>query len=102
MLFLNVMELLSCCGGRLCARQCIVFQVLVFLLWYHGFSMCSFQISVLFVLMRVDISLFNSGILGSCGVFLLVKFLCAILLRMGRNLSVLRILPTGMCFFPAW
>ena len=25
-LFLNVMELLSCCGGRLCARPCIVFQ----------------------------------------------------------------------------
>ena len=23
---LNVMELLSCCGGRLCARPCIVFQ----------------------------------------------------------------------------
>ena len=68
------------------------------------FSMCSFQISVLFVLMRVGISLFNSGILGSCGVFLLVKFLTAILLRMGcgRSLSVLRILPTGMCFLPAW
>ena len=66
--------------------------------------MCSFQISVLFVLMRVEIYLFKSGILGSCGVFLLVKFLCAILLRMccGRSLSVLRILPTGMCFFPAW
>ena len=32
--------------------------------------------------------------------FLLVKFLCAILLcmRCGRTLSVLRILPTGMCF----
>ena len=24
--FLYVMELLSCCGGRLCARPCIVFQ----------------------------------------------------------------------------
>ena len=24
--FLNVMELLSCCGGRLRARPCIVFQ----------------------------------------------------------------------------
>ena len=46
----------------------------------------------------------NSGILGSCGVFLLVKFLRAILLRMGcgRSLSVLRILPTGMCFLFAW
>ena len=34
---------------------------------------------------------------------LLVRFLCLILLRMscGRSLSVLRILPTGMCFFPA-
>ena len=66
--------------------------------------MCSFQISVLFVLMRVEISLFNSGILGSCVVFLLVNFLCAILLRMGcgRSLSVLRILPTGVCFLPAW
>ena len=62
--------------------------------------MCSLQISVLFVFMRVEISLFNSGILGSCGVILLVKFMCAILLRMGcgRSLSVLRILPTGMCF----
>ena len=72
----------------------------MFLLWSHGFSMCSLQIYVLFVL----ISLFNSGILGSCGVFLLVKFMCAILLRMGcgRSLSVLRILPTGMCFLPAW
>ena len=46
----------------------------------------------------------DSGILGSCGVFLLVKFLCAILLRMGcgRSLSVFRILPTSMCFSPAW
>ena len=42
--------------------------------------------------MKVEISLFNSGILGSCVVFFLVKFLCAILLRMGcgRCLSVLR------------
>ena len=55
------------------------------------------------VSMRVDISLFSSGMLGCCGVFLLVQFLCLILLRMscGRSLSVLRILPTGMCFFPA-
>ena len=98
-LSLNVMELLSCCGGCLWARPSIVF-----LLWSHGFSMCPLQISVLFVLIRVNISLFNSCILGSCGVFLLVKFLCAILLRMGcgRSLSVLRILPTGMCFLPAW
>ena len=75
-----------------------------FLLWSHGFSMCSLQISVLFVLMRVEISLFSSGILGSCGVFLLVKFMCAIVLRRGcgRGLPVLRILPTGMCFLPAW
>ena len=50
--------------------------------------MCSRQISVLFVLMRVEISLFSSGILGSCGVFLLVKFLCAILLRMGCGRSL--------------
>ena len=66
--------------------------------------MCSFQITVLLVLMRVEISSFNSGILGSCGLFLLVKFLCAILLRMGcgRSVSVLRILPTGMCFLSAW
>ena len=76
----------------------------MFLLWSHVFSMCSLQMSVLFVLMRVEISLFSSGILGSCGVFLLVRFLCVILLRMGcgRSLSVLRILPTGMCFLPAW
>ena len=76
----------------------------MFLLWSHDFSMCSLQISVLFVLMRVDISLFISGMLGCCGVFLIVQFLCLILLRMscGRSLSVLRILPTGMCFFPAW
>ena len=69
----------------------------MFLLW-------SLQISVLFVVMRVEISLFNSGILGSCGVFLLVKCICVILLRMGcgRSLSVLRILPTGMSFLPAW
>ena len=54
----------------------------MFLLWSHGIS----------------------GILGSCGVFLLVKFLCAILLRMGcgRSWSVLQILPTGMCFLSAW
>ena len=36
------------------------------------FSMCSLQISVLFVLMRLEISLFSSGMLGCCGVFLLV------------------------------
>ena len=66
--------------------------------------MCSLQISVWFVFMRVDISLFNYGIVGSCGVILLVMFLCAILLRMGygRSLSVLRILSTGMCCLPAW
>ena len=60
----------------------------MFLLCSHGFSICSIQISVLFVLMRVEISLFNSGILGSCCVFFcFVKFLCAILLRMscGNN-----------------
>ena len=77
----------------------------MFFLWSHGFSMCSLQISVLFVLMRVEIYLFSSGMLGCCGVFLLLcQFLCLILLRMssGRSLSVLRILPTGMCFFPAW
>ena len=69
----------------------------MFFMWSHGFSMCSLQISVLFVLLRVEISLFCSGILGSCGVFLLVMFLCVILLRMGcgRSLSVLQILPTG-------
>ena len=63
----------------------------MFFLWSHGFSMCSLQISVLFVLMRVEISLFSSGILGCCGVFLLVQFLCLILLRMScaRSLSVL-------------
>ena len=75
----------------------------MFFLWSHGFSMCSLQISVLPVSMRVEISLFSSGMLGCCGVFLLVQSLCLILLRMscGRSLSVLRILPTGMCSFPA-
>ena len=65
---------------------------------------CVFSVVPWFVLMRVEISLFSSGMLGCCGVFLLVQFLCLILLRMsrGRSLSVLRILPTGMCFFPAW
>ena len=47
----------------------------MFLLWSHGFSMCSLQINVLFVLMRVEISLFSSSMLESCGVFLLVRFL---------------------------
>ena len=61
----------------------------MFLLWSHVFSMCSLQISVLFVLMRVEISLFSSGILGSCGVFLHVMFRCAILLRMGCGRSFL-------------
>ena len=56
----------------------------------------SLQISVLFVFMRVEISLFNSGIVGSCDVFFLVMLLC------GRSLSLLRILPTGMCCLPAW
>ena len=67
--------------------------------------MCSLQISVLFAFTRVENSIFNSGIVGSCGVFLFVMFLCVILLRMlgnGRSLSVLRILPTGMCCLPAW
>ena len=54
----------------------------MFVLWSHAFSMCSLQISVLFVSMRVEISLFSSGMLGCCGVFLLVQFLCLILLRM--------------------
>ena len=61
-LSLKVMELVSCCGGRLKASPCIVFQyVLVFLLWSHGFSMCFLQIFVLFVLMRVEISLLNNN-----------------------------------------
>ena len=60
----------------------------MFFLWSHGFSMCSLQISVLFVLMRVEISLFSSGMLGCCGVFLLVQFLCLILLRMSCGRSV--------------
>ena len=56
---------------------------------------CAYEVGDFFV---------SSGILGCCGVFLLVQFLCLILLRMscGRSLSVLRILPAGMCFFPAW
>ena len=61
----------------LCSSRCLCFVC------GPMFFMCSFQISVLFVLMRAEISLFNSGILGSCGVFLLVKFLCANLLCMG-------------------
>ena len=36
----------------------------MFFLWSHGFSMGSLQISVLFVSMRVEISLFSSGMLG--------------------------------------
>ena len=70
--------------------------------------MCSLQISVLFVFMRVEISLFKVlnilRIVGSCGVFLLVMFMCAILLRMGygRSFSELLILPTGMCCLPVW
>ena len=39
----------------------------MFVLWSHAFSMCSLQISVLFVSMRVEISLFSSGMLGCCG-----------------------------------
>ena len=50
--------------------------------------MCSLQISVLFVLMRVEISLFSSGILGFCGVFLPVKSRCATLLEMGCSKSL--------------
>ena len=46
------------------------------------FFMCSLQISVFFMFMRMEISLFNSGIVGSCGVFLFVVFVCAFL-RMG-------------------
>ena len=42
-----------------CSSRC-----LCFFLWSHGFSMCSLQISVLFVSMRVEISLFSSGMLG--------------------------------------
>ena len=58
--YLKVMELLSCCGGRLWASPCIVLQF-VFLRLSHGFSMCSLQIYVLFLLMRVEISLFSSA-----------------------------------------
>ena len=77
----------------------------MFLLWSHGFSMCSLQMSVLFVLMRVEISLFSSGILGSCGVFCLSSFcvlFCCEWVVVGRSLSVLRIMSTGMCFLAAW
>ena len=52
----------------LCSSRCLCFFCGPML-----FFMCSLQISVFFVLMRVEISLVNSGILGSCGVFLLVK-----------------------------
>ena len=56
---------------------------------------CAYEGGDLFVQLRY------TGILWRV---LLVKFLCAILLRMGcgRSLSVLRILPTGMCFLPVW
>ena len=54
----------------------------MFLLWSHGFSMWSLQISVLFKLIKIEISLFSSGMLGFYDMFLLVRFLCAILLHM--------------------
>ena len=76
----------------------------MFLLWSHGFSMC-FPPDFCLVCAYEGGDLFvSSGMLASCGVFLLVQFLCVILLQMvcGRSLSVLQILPTGMCFFPAW
>ena len=62
----------------------------MFRLWFHGFSMYSFQIALLFVLMRVKISLFNSSILGSCGVFCLSSFcvLICCVMGCGRSLSV--------------
>ena len=60
----------------------------MFFMWSHGFSMCSLPISVLFVLMRIKISLFNSDILGCCDMFLLIQFLCLILLRMSCDKSV--------------
>ena len=104
-LFLKAMEPLSCRGGRLWASPCTVYQqVPVPLPWSHGLSMCSFQISVLFVPMRVEISLFSSGTLGSRGVSLPAKSLRDTLPRMGcgRSLSASRILPTGTCFLPAW
>ena len=56
----------------LCSSRCLCFVC------DPMFFMCSFQISVLFVFMRVEISLFNFGIFGSCGLFLFVKFLCVI------------------------
>ena len=69
----------------------------MFLLWSHGFSMCSLQISVLFVRMRVESSLFSSGMLGSCGVFLLVQFLCVILLRMARGKEFVCVANPAYC-----
>ena len=51
----------------------------MYFLWSHGFSMCSLQISVLFVLMRVEISLFSSGILGCCGPVSLSYFVANVL-----------------------
>ena len=73
----------------------------MFLLWSHGFSMCSLQISVLFVLMRVEISLFSFGMLGCCGVFLLVQFLRVILLRMSCGRSC-ESYPLECDFLPTW
>ena len=37
-LSLKVIELLSCCGGRLCASPCSVPVGAWFFLWSHGFS----------------------------------------------------------------
>ena len=55
----------------------------MFLLWSHGFSMCSLHISVLFVLMRVEISLFSSGIQGSAWLSMLVNVLFASCMSVG-------------------
>ena len=73
----------------------------MFLLWSNRFSMCSPPDFCLVCAYAGWRSLCLAPVmLGSCGVFLLVQFMCVILLRMacGRSLSVLRILPTGNVF----
>ena len=66
----------------LCSSRCLCFFSVV--PWFIDV----FPPGVLFVLMRVEISLFNSGILGSCGVFFTCQVSVCYFLRMGYGRSL--------------
>ena len=88
-LLLNVMEVLSVCGGALSDRQCMVFQrMCVLCMSSQCASKCSFHMFCLCFCISKVISSFKSSRAGSQVFALLMLFLCVILHTMWSGKSL--------------